>query len=277
MTSVTPAGRLLISHIPLRGTELAQVYQAIAACPELMLDELRSRFCLGADGNELADAPLRETLSFLTIAGLVQATGRPRRYTATPLMADVSFPLLLLAHLSAHAEPRQRAISLVHRQLVAEDTLAISPQALRDQLERGPLRDQFAWTGEKIAFWAHLAAFTGLIRRPERSTELLIVPSLTLLQAALEWAIATHPGETSLATLLNAVEARFFACFTARGRVHRGLAQALLALEHRGQIQLLHHADALHSLLLGERRVSALQMCRSAGDGERRNEAMRFR
>jgi hypothetical protein len=264
MTSIAPAGRLLISHIPLRGPELAQVYQAILACPELTLDELRSQFCPGAGGNELADAPLRETLSFLTIAGLVQATGRPRRHTATPLMSDVSFPLLLLAHLNTHAEPRQRAISLVHRQLVAEDTLAITPQALRDQLERGPLRDQFAWTGEKIAFWAHLAAFSGLIRRPDRSTELLIVPSLTLLQAALEWAIATHPGETALAALLNAIEARFFACFTARGRVQRGLAQSLLALEQRGQIQLLHHADALHSLLLGERRVSALQVYRAA-------------
>lgn len=265
--SATPAGRLLISHITLRGPELAQLYALVAARPEVTAEELRAALCPAGAGDapfELADAPLREALSFLTLAGLIEGRGRPRRYRATPLLDGAPFPLLLLRHLGAHPEERQRAISLVHRALVAGDALAITPQALRDHLERGPLGGLFAWTGEKVTLWAHLAAYLGLIRRPERSAELLAVPQPALLLDALRWAQGHRGGDVSLDAALRLLDSELFACFTGRGRVHRGLAQALLALERLGRIRLGHSADAARSLLLGERRVSELAFTDSA-------------
>jgi len=261
--TATPTGRLLISHITLRGPELAQVYAQVAARPEVSADDLRDRLApaaAGASPFELADAPLREALSFLSLAGLVEARGRQRRYSAAPLLPGAPFPLLLLHHLRRHAEERQRAISLVHQALVTEDMLTTTVLALRDQIERGPLRDLFAWTGEKVTLWAHLAAYLGLIRRVERSAELLAVPALDLTLAALTWAAAELNGDSSLDAALRWIDAGLFACLTARGRVHRGVAQTLLALERLGQVRLSHSSDAARSLLLGERRVSDLAL-----------------
>jgi hypothetical protein len=260
MTTTSP-GRLLISHITLRGPELAQAYALIAARPEIGAEELREHLALtgaGASPYELADAPLREALSFLTLAGLIEARGRQRRYRATPRLPEAPFALLLLHHLATHADRRQQAISLVHRTLVADDTLATTPQALRDQLERGALRDLFAWTGEKVTLWAHLAAYLGLVRRLERTTDMLIVPQIELALASLAWAQRQRKGDSSLDAALRLIDAELFACLTARGRAHRVLAQTLLALERLGHIRLSHSADAAHSLLLGERRVSEL-------------------
>lgn len=259
--SATSAGRLLISHITLRGPELAQLYALINARPEITAEELRATLCpLGAGDIpfELADAPLREALSFLTLAGLVVGRGRPRRHQVSPLLADVPFRLLLLRHLSAHAEERQRAISLVHQALIVDDVLTVTPQAVRDRLERGPLRGLFAWTGEKVTLWAHLAAYIGLIRRPERSVELLMVPQPALLLDVLDWALIRLNGDTSIDRAVRLIDAELFACLTSRGRVHRGLVQALLALERLGRIRLGHSADAARSLLIGERRVSEI-------------------
>jgi hypothetical protein len=260
--SSSPAGRLLISHITLRGPELAQVYARIVAHPELGADDLRAYFGSvgGSSPFELADAPLRETLSFLCLAGLVEVRGRQRRYTASPRLTGVPFPLLLLHHLRVHPEERQRAIGLVHHSLAGDDILNTTATALRDRLERGPLRDLFAWTGEKVNFWAHLAGYLGLIRRVERSSELLAVPSLSLLHSALIWAIGEAGSDLSLDAVLRRVDAELFACFTVRGRIHKGFAQALLALERLGTIRLSHSADAARSLLLGERRVSDLAL-----------------
>ncbi|MEI8166163.1 MAG: hypothetical protein WCG26_07285, partial [Chloroflexales bacterium] len=99
--TATPAGRLLISHIPLRGPELAQLYALLVASPGATLDDLRARLCTAGTGespDDLADAPLREAVSFLTLAGLVEARGRPRHHTVAPRLRDVPFPLLLTHH-----------------------------------------------------------------------------------------------------------------------------------------------------------------------------------
>jgi hypothetical protein len=154
-------------------------------------------------------------------------------------------------------------------------------------MERGVLRDLLAWTGEKLLLWAHLSAFIGLVRRSERSPELLIVPQPSLILDALTWAstqstplsrrsgrgaggegLSAEGEDFSLAAALTLIDAEIFACFTARGRVHRGLAQTLLAMERLGHIRMTHHADAARSLLLGERRVRqvALTTSRIAAD-----------
>jgi hypothetical protein len=77
--STTSSGRLLISHITLRGPELAQVYGWIATHPEISGEALRTDFVPAAAETsplELADAPLREALSFLSLVGLIEAHGR---------------------------------------------------------------------------------------------------------------------------------------------------------------------------------------------------------
>jgi hypothetical protein len=272
----TPSlGRLLISHIPLRGPELRQLYALIVAHPGISYADIAARLVVSRDDDDafgLAEAPLREALNFLLVARLVEQQGSSRfkaSFQATPLLPDTSFPLLLLHHIRQHEDERQRAPALIFAQLVAEDGLATTIAALRDQLERGTYRDLFAWTGEKVGFWVHLFSYLGLVRRLERSTEVLIVPQPDLVLTALVWAQRQPDVDVSLAACLRVIDATFFACFTGRGRVHLGLAQTLLALESLGQVRLTHSADAAHSLLLGERRVSEVWLVSdSGGDGD---------
>lgn len=263
MTTAPSAGRLLISHITLRGPELAQLYSLIADQGEPEYATLVDRLVpvAGETPFDLAEAPLREALNFLIVAGMVEQLGSSRRkarFRVTPLHRHLDFALLLLLHIGSRDDERQRAIRLIYGQLVADDAVSTTVAALRDTMERGPYRTLFAWTGEKVLFWSHLADYLGLLRRLDRSSEIIVAPRPALLRAALAAALQVHPHDTSLAGALQYVDEQFFACFTARGRVHRGLAQALLALEQQGCLALRHNADAAQSLLLGERRVSDL-------------------
>ena len=279
-------GRLLISHITLRGPELAQLYALVLAHPSISYDDLAQALVPGWTGGSefgLEDATLREALNFLLVAHMLAQDGLSRRkasFRATPLLQGLGFAPLLLHHIHSHEDQRQRALSAIYRQLVADDVLALTPAALRERMERGALRDLFIWTGEKISLWAHLLAFLGLIRRLEREAELLILPQPELLMHALHWANTQcnapplrygegAGGEVkhrtrSLNALLSQIDSQLFACFTSRGRAHRGLAQTLLTLERQGQIVLSHSADAAQSLLLGERRVSDIALQGSA-------------
>ncbi|RRR69712.1 MAG: hypothetical protein EI684_14975 [Candidatus Viridilinea halotolerans] len=209
---------------------------------------------------DLADAPLREALSFLQVVGLVAVHGSPQHYQATPQLADAPFALLLLHHLANQCDPRQQALSRIQRTLVASDTLAVTPQALRATMERGPLRDLFAWTGEKVTFWSHLYAYLGLMRRIERTTELLVLPQPALVLTTLTWAQQCLDANPSLAAALRLIDQTLYACFTSHGQLQRGLAQTLSAMERLGQLRFSHHADAAQSLMLGERRVSEVVM-----------------
>ncbi len=266
-------GRLLISHITLRGPELAQLYAMIRDAPGSNYEALRDALIPTAGPRSafgLDDAPLREALNFLIVAGLVEQQG-PSRLRATfrtpPDPDDLPFAPLLLRRIGAHDDERQRALALIHRELIAADVLAITPAEVRDRMERGPLRSLFMWTGEKIALWGHLSAFFGLIRRPEREAAWLLVPTPGLMLDVL--AAAKRPVEgTSLAAVLDSVDSSTFACYTSRGRVHRGVAQTLLALDHAGRIQLTHAADAARSVMLGERRVSDVVIAPQIRRGE---------
>lgn len=266
-------GRLLISHITLRGPELEQLYGQIAACPDISYEHVCARMIpLDADGAEfgLDQAALREALNFLLVARLVGQQGASRRratFRATPRLDHAPFPLLLLLHLRAHSDERQRAIAAIYTQLVADDALAVTPQAIRSQMERGPLRDLFAWTGEKIGLWAHLLGYVGLLRRLDRGDDVLLVPQPALVRAALAWAGARSDATCSLAGCLQAIDRDLFTCFTRRGRVHVGLAQTLIALHRLGRVQLTHSADAAQSLLLADWRVSDVRLAAAAEGG----------
>lgn len=259
-------GRLLISHITLRGPELAQLYDLIVASPGVSYDELVHRLVpAGGSGAEfgLDEAPLREALNFLLVAGLVFQSGPSRRkatFVAAVSAGTASFPLLLLKHMRQHAQERQRAIMYVHAQLVADNGLVLSPQAIRERMERSAARDLFAWTGEKITFWTHIASYLGLIRRLERSLDLIVVPSPPLILDALRWAGAQPHEPQSLDRYLKVIDETFFACFSSRGAVHAGLAQTLTAMHRRRTIRLTHSADAARSLLLGDWRVSEVEL-----------------
>jgi hypothetical protein len=266
-------GRLLISHITLRGPELSQLYTIIVERPGVSYDELTNAMMpAGASVSSfgLEEAPLREALNFLLVARLVEQQGSSRRkasFHATPLLAGAPFALLLLHYIQTHSDERQRAPALIYRQLVSDDVLEITPAVLREQMERGAHRSLFTWTSEKISFWGHLAGYIGLIRRSEREAELLIVPQPNLALAALRWASA-QASTSSLDVLLEVIDASLFACFTSRGRVHRGLAQTLLALDRLGRVRLSHSADAARSLMLGDRRVSDMWLIDSGVDGQ---------
>jgi hypothetical protein len=263
----TPSlGRLLISHITLRGPEIHQLYALIAAHTGISYEDLFIRQVPANPGVcpfGLDDALLREALNFLLVAGLVTQQGESRRkarFHATPLLPGIPFPLLLLRHIRRHSDDRQQAIGLVHRQLIETDTLAVTAPSLRDAVERGPYGRLFAWTGEKITLWTHLAAYLGLIRRLERSTEILIVPQLHLVLAGLQWAAERNTDTCAVDTALKSIEENFFYCFTSRGQVHPGLGQSLVALHRLGKISLTHTSDAAQSVLLGDWRVSELRI-----------------
>ncbi len=272
MTTSPSLGRLLISHITLRGPELGQLYDLVAGRPDISYAELAAALTpAGAsrDAFGLAEAPMAEALNFLLAAGLVAQDGPARRrasFVATPLLAGAPFTLLLLHHIQSHCEERQRAPALMYRELVAADALALTAAAIREQMERGALRSLFAWTGEKVTFWTHLAHYLGLVRRLDRSQEVLVVPQPRLVLDTLRWAArdaTAAPLPASAA--LDTIDRIFFACYTGRGRVHRGLAQALAVLERSGSLRVAHSADAARSLMLGDRRVSELYLNATGG------------
>jgi hypothetical protein len=267
-------GRLLISHITLRGPELQQTYERIVAYGDVAYQKLCAEVVLDSgihDDFGLADATLREALNFLVVARLVQrhgGSGRTARFHATPLLPGVAFPLLLLHHIGLLSDERQRAPVLIQRQLTEEDVLSVTPVTLREHMERGPYATLFTWTNEKAIFWGHLAAYLGLVRRLEREGKLLLVPQPTLVLAALRFELgrigAPPASGVPLAAALDGVEAGFFGCFARHRRVHRGLAQTLIALHRLGQVRLTHESDASRSLLLGNWRVS--HICFTRGE-----------
>lgn len=266
------SGRLLISHITLRGPELRQTYECIVAHSEVGYEELCAEFVLGDSVHDdfgLADATLREALNFLLIARLVHrrgGSGRTARFRAAPLLTGVAFPLLLLHHIASLPDERQQAPILIHRQLTDEDVLSVTPVTLRELMERSRYATLFTWTNEKAIFWGHLAAYLGLVRRLEREGTLLLVPQPALVLAALQFELGRIGAPPALgvplAAALGGIEARFFACFTRHLRVHRGLVQMLIALHRLGEVRLTHESDASRSLLLGNWRVSHICLTR---------------
>lgn len=261
--------RLLISHITLRGPEIEQVYEQVASAGSQSYEQLAMNFIPGWQPDAtfaLAEATFREALNFLLVAGMVEQSGDSRRkatFLAAPGILTKSFPLLLLAHLNTHPDQRQHAIALVFKQMVSTDTLSTSARDLRAQLERGPYQSLFTWTGEKIFFWSQLAAHIGLVRRLDRTFEIVAVPQPGLLMAALEHAASAYylqsGGVMPIYTLLEIIDNTLFACFTRKGSVATGIAQCLVAMHRRGDICLTHSTDAAHSLLLGDWRVSNIR------------------
>jgi hypothetical protein len=263
--STPTRGRLLISHITLRGPEVEQLFALLVERGTLTYEALAAEMVpTGSSRASLAleQAALDEALSFLVGVGMVAQEGSlRRRATFHPLkMADTPFSLHLLHRLLVHWEARQRAIQRVYQEAVAGDHLAITPRALRAQMERGPYQALCVWTGEKITFWSQLMAHVGLVRRLERGEECLIVPQPDLVRSALAWAQMQVAEPTSLDACLRCIDQALFACFTARGYLHQGLAQTLVALHRVGRVQLGHQADAARSHRLGSWRVSHLKM-----------------
>jgi hypothetical protein len=264
-------GRLLISHITLRGPEIAQFYSVVSRGPGIAYDDLMERVVLrvsAVDGFGLEEAPAREALNFLLVARLITQQGIVRKrsvFHASPLLADVPFALLLLHHLTMHDDERQQAMSLVHRQLVLDDILSVESADLRSHIERSTLRDLFAWTSEKLSLWASLYTFLGIVRRLERTSDVFLVPQPELLLDALRWANGLLHTSGSLGAYLEAIDAHLFACLTRRGRLHQGAAQTLLALQRTGKIDLSHEADAAQSVLVGDRRISHIRLSSTEG------------
>lgn len=266
-------GRLLISHITLRGPDLRQTYARIVAHNEVNLETLHCEVALDTNVQNqfgLEDAILRETINFLLITRLIEQRGESRRkasFRATPLLDGVEFPLLLLHHIMTLTDARQRAPILIHRQLISDDILSFTPASIREHMERSQYRDLFTWTSEKTTFWSHLAAYLGLARRLEREGRYLLIPQLSLMLAAIRYEMR-QAQIFPLALLLDALEENFFACYTRQRRIHRGLEQTLIALNHLGHIRLSHESDTPRSFTLANHRVSHIQLIHRQEDGQ---------
>src|SRR5262245_18263972 len=97
--AMPPVGRLLISHIKLRGPELRQLYQVISRRLDISYEDLRHSCVVPVTSEDvfgLQEATLRETLDFLVSAGLVDQQGSARRkanFRVTPALPNVTFPL----------------------------------------------------------------------------------------------------------------------------------------------------------------------------------------
>lgn len=265
-------GRLLISHITLRGPELQQTYERIVAHGEMDHEELRAELMPGnnvRDSFGLDDAILREAINFLLVARLIQQVGDSRRtatFRAVPFIADVQFPLLLLNHITMLSDERQRAPTLIHRQLIGEDALSVTPANVRDRMERSQYANVFTWTSEKTTFWSQFAAYLGLARKLEREGNFLLIPQLSLVLEAIQHEMRqanTLTATVPLASILDAIDDHFFACYTRQRRIHSGLAQALVALHRLGYVRLNHESDAPRSLVLANRRVSHILLTES--------------
>src|SRR6185436_941772 len=101
-------GRLLVSHITLRGLELRQLYELIEGRPDISYDNVAAATTAAVLSSAfgLEEAPLREALNFLLVAGMVEQIGPSRRkaiFRATPRIRSTPFPLLLLHHTQSHA------------------------------------------------------------------------------------------------------------------------------------------------------------------------------
>lgn len=265
-------GRLLISHITLRGPELQQTYERIIAHGEVDHDELRTELVPRSnvrDSFGLDDAILREAINFLLVARLIQQLGDSQRkatFRAVPFIANVGFPLLLLNHMALLSDERQRAPARIHRQLICEDMLSVTPAIVRDHMERSQYANLFTWTSEKTTFWSQLAAYLGLVRKLEREGNYLLIPRPSLVLEAIQYEMTQSNTLTAmlpLASILDAIDNHFFACYTRQRRIHSGLAQALLALHRLGHVRLTHESDAPRSLLLANRRVSHILLTES--------------
>ncbi len=265
--TISSSNRLLISHITLRGVELEQLYRRIESQPGIYFNDLV--FALSPDPCdhsrlELTETALFEAVNFLIVADMIRSEGSTRRqacFYPKPMLNDIPFPLLLLYHIQAHPDKRQRALALVQRHLVAEDILSSNTKDIRIEMERSSLGNLFVWTSEKVIFWSHLSHYLGTVRRLNHKNEILIVPQMSLLLKTLHWTNKTELVDIyHLRQSLDAIDRLFFACYTVHNRVHQGIVQALVALEKTGYVQFFHYSDSQSSLLLNERRISHFRL-----------------
>jgi len=262
-----PSTRLLISHIIVRGRELQQIYSTLAAHAFLTEQELQEAFVTPPDVEQdpfaFNAATFRETLNFLLIIRMVkkQETNHQTVYSASPARQSLPFSLLLLHHLTTHPDERQQALAHVYRHLIRQDALSLTLGEVREKLECVVQPFAFAWTDEKIAFWAQLAQYVGIIYRLERDYRLLVAPTPTLLLLAIKQAMKQQQTEyANVAACLQFIDEQYFACFTDQHTVHSGITQTIKVLHGQGKIILTHQADAAHSLLLQDWRISTIQL-----------------
>ena len=255
-------GRLLISHITLRGPEIAQLYALIAAEAEITYEDLMDRMVLRVGSSDvfgLEEASAREALNFLLVTRLITQHGSVRRcsvFQVSSQMPEAPFALMLLHHLVIHDDVRQQAMNLVHRQLIQDDILWIDNADLRIRIERSTLKNLFTWTSEKLSLWASIYGFLGTLRRLERTNELILLPQPHLILSALSWAARLLDNSGSLGDYVHMIDRQLFGCLTHRGRLHQGTMQVLVTLQRHGQIELTHESDAIQSVLVGDRRIS---------------------
>jgi hypothetical protein len=261
------ADRLLINRITLRGPEMERLFHHIRRHPGASYESLVSRYVPPEPGvfSAANDELLKDAIGFMLTAGVLELQTNSnawakRTFRVPPDLPTDDFRLELLAGLRFQSDARQRALAGVHDHLVSLDAVHVPANHTHRWMERSAWGGLFGWNEEKCRLAVGLFGFLGLVV-PLDDNGYYCLPRLSLLRAIFKQVRkeAQAGRRMPVRDLLEAVEVSYFACFTPKGRVHRGLAFTLEEMADRGLIRLIHQADSARSVLIGPRRVSEVE------------------
>lgn len=267
--AVPPAitDRLLINRITLRGPEMERIFRHVRRHPGVSYEALVERYVPPEPGvfSPTNDELLKDAIGFMLTAGVLALESNSnawakRTFVVPPDLPTDDFRLELLAALRAQPDPRQRAVAGVHDHLAGMDVVHVPANHTHRWMERSEWGGLFSWNEEKTRLVVGLYSYLGLVV-PLEDNGYMCIPRLALVKAIFKQVRkeAAAGARMPIRDVLEAIETSYFACFTAKGRVHRGLAFALEEMADRGMIRLRHQADSARSVLVGTRRVSEVE------------------
>lgn len=257
---------LLINRITLRGPELKRVFEYVKKREEVSYLELIERY-VPKDNNifsELNDDILKDTIGFLISSGLLKITENGRSWSNRSFgivknFNNEPFTNLLLKTILDMDDQKQKALSLIHKILIEKDILHIQYSEIVKLIERSDLSDLFSWNEEKINFWANIYDFCKLIRNL-KGNGVWIIPQPELILESLILLKQENINFISINSWIVFFENNFGACITKKGRLHKGFAMTFELLEQRNQLKMIHKDDSIKTILIGNKRVSEVQI-----------------
>lgn len=254
---------LLINRITLREPELKRVFEYVRKKEIVFYTDLLNRY-VPKDNNifsDLNDDILKDAIGFLVTLSLLEIIENNKSWllrsfsVSDKYKKEKSFENILLKSIINMIDVKQRALYLVHKNLIDKDILHIQYSDIVKILERSEVCDIFSWNEEKIHFWSNLFDFCGLIRNLKGNgvwlfpKEELILNSFILLKDK-------NPNFISINSWVLFFEENFGSCMTKKGKLHKGFSMVFDLLEKNNHIKLLHKDDSTKSILIGNRRIS---------------------
>lgn len=270
MLKIDPIPKRQLLGFQIRGPELRALFDEIQNSGPMTYSQICERFVPPPEPRK--DELLKEGLDALRALELIWRVqpdeGETLYQVSDDVSADIPFDLLILEKLRGFDDTR-RVFHLVHDLIVANDWVYINLSELLEELERDYPQTEYAWNTEKLRTWRDIAKYFGLIRNV-KSGAAIVSPTPDLLFRLL-MAYAAHGNipingkfEIPIQEWLSFLQTRYCRCFTDRQRVHGGLAQALLSMEAKGQINLTMLSDA-GSVGLTEKSISHIELATVSG------------